>query len=70
MPLIFDLIFKNSEDSNINEIMNANVSQLNDFIKEHYKEYIKYQNQIFIMAIRYDYYFKRTYRKLNIRQFR
>ena len=42
MLFIFDLIYKNSEDSNMNEIMNANITQLNDIIKEHYKKYIKY----------------------------
>ena len=66
IPLLFDLISKNSDDYNLNEIMKANIGGLNNIIKKHYEKYIKFQNQILLKGIRYNYCFKRTYRKMNI----
>ena len=68
IPLLFDLISKNSDDYNLNQIMNANIGGLNNIMKKHYEKYIQFQNQILSIGIRYNYCFKRTYRKMNIQE--
>ena len=66
IPLIFELIEKNQNDKNIQEIKNATIGNLNDLIKQHYNKFIECQNNNLLMSIRYDYCFKRTFRKINI----
>ena len=64
--LLLDLLSINENDNNIKEIMKINISELNDKIKQHYKNYIKHQNQILLMSIRYENCFSRTFRKMYI----
>ena len=64
--LLLDLLSINENDKNIKEIMKINISELNDKIKQHYKNYIKHQNQILLMSIRYENCFSRTFRKMYI----
>ena len=65
MPLIFELIEKNQNDKNIEEIKNATIGNLNDLIKEHYNKFIECQNKNLLMSIRYNYCFRRCFRKIN-----
>jgi len=66
MPLIFELIEKNQNDKNLEEIKNATIENLNNLIKEQYNKFIECQNKNLLMSIRYKYCFKRCFRKINI----
>ena len=68
IPLIFELIEKNKNDENIMEIKNSTIEDLNGIIKSHYEKFIDCQNKNLLMSIRYDYCFKRTFRKMNIQE--
>jgi len=66
MPLIFEFIERNKNDKNIEKIKNSTIGELNDIIKEHYNKFIECQNKNLLMSIRYEYCFKRSYRKINV----
>ena len=68
IPLIFELIEKNKNDENIMEIKNSTIEDLNGIIKSHYEKFNDCQNKNLLMSIRYDYCFKRTFRKMNIQE--
>ena len=56
-------VINGPNDNNIKEVQDKTIKELNDIIIKHYNKFIECQNKNLLMSIRYDYCFKRTFRK-------